>query len=694
MNLADSLEDVRSRLASLDYKTLSDKSAEALLLELTELVRELARRYYELDEPIVADVEYDDLFRSLQSLEEDYPQYASENSPTRRVGGKPLDKFEKVVHTTQLLSLSNAFDSDEIRSWYARSNKLLGNVNPHVVAELKIDGLAISLRYESGALIVGATRGDGLTGENVTQNVSTIDAIPLRVPRDTTVNAELPELLEVRGEVFMSKSGFDALNNRLAIAGLKTFANPRNASAGSLRQLDSSITAKRPLSFYAYSGHWDGKPSIPNHIDVIAYLRKLGFRTNEMTKDFESIEDAILFCESWVNERDDLNYDIDGVVLKIDRLAYQTSMGNIANAPRWAVAYKFPAREATTRLEDIVVNVGRTGVIKPEAVLAPVNIGGVTVSQATLHNEDYILSRDIRIGDTVIVKRAGDVIPQVIKPVSGLRSGTEVEWRMPTTCPACSSILVRHDGEADYYCVSSDCPTQFIRLLEHFAARGAMDIEGLGSKLAVVLVESGLVTRLSDIYRLTTDKLTALEGFGQKKAANLISGIEASKSRSLARLLFGLGIRHVGKTVAELLASHYRDTSSLAAASASDLLEIDGVGQIIAESVVDWFAMPENSELMESLRRSGVNVSTAEDSVRLISSDAKTFVLTGTLSTMTREEAKAYIESHGDRVTSSVSRKTNYVVAGASAGSKLKKAQALGVTVLDETGLRELYRGS
>ncbi len=684
--------------------------AEARMAELREIVRALGYHYYVLDAPLVADVEYDQLFRTLQVLEERFPAFISADSPTKRVGGAPLDRFEKVPHEAPMLSLSNAFDEDEVRAWYDRCGRALESTlgeRPQfaVTAELKIDGLAVSLRYEQGKLEIAATRGDGEVGENITRNVQTIHDIPLRLGGEHSQSEIIPDRLEVRGEIYMRKSDFEQLNEQLLAAGDKSFANPRNGAAGSLRQLDSTITATRPLRFFGYS-MGGGTGSLPDtQSQVLSWFRSLGIPTNPHAHRFEDIDSVVAFCQRWTAHRDAeegpfaLDYEIDGVVLKVDEISYQELLGARANAPRWAVAFKFPAREATTTLLDIICNVGRTGVIKPEAVLAPVEIGGVTVSQATLHNEDYIVSRDIRIGDTVLVKRAGDVIPQVLRPIPEARSGNEQEWQMQRTCPACSTPLVRLEGEADWYCINIECPAQFIRLLEHYASRSAMDIEGLGAQLAVQLVESGLVAHLSDLYNLSMNDLIVLEGFAEKKAANLLLGIEASRHRPLSRLVFGLGIRHVGKDAAERLVAANSSLAKLKAATVEQLAEIDGIGPITAQSVVDWFAVERNTDLVHLLEQGGVNTNrlpgeAPTPTLKEGSSEVmgKTFVLTGTLPTLSRSEAALRIKQKGGKVTGSVSKKTDFVVAGENPGSKLEKAGALGIAVLDEEALLRILK--
>ncbi len=705
MNLVEVSHEVRSAIQETPVEALSIEEAEAQAERLRALVRAHAHRYYVLDDPLLPDAEYDALYRRLEAIEERFPETRTPDSPTHRVGGAPLEAFEKVRHPERLLSLQNAFDAEEVRAWYERCQRGLRDgfgedVQPALAAELKIDGLAVALTYEDGRLALGATRGNGRTGEDVTKNLRTNRAIPLRIPVEKS-GPEAPDKVEVRGEVFIRKSDFERLNARLAEAGEKPFANPRNAAAGSLRQLDPKVTAERPLNFFTYgtgpvSGVKTSAFPEAQHA-LLEWLGAFGFPLSPHRARFEKVEEAIAFCEAWAARRDALDYEIDGVVLKIDSFDEQRALGAIAHAPRWAVAYKFPAREATTRLTAIQVNVGRTGAIKPEAVLEPVPIGGVTVRQATLHNEDYIAGRDIRVGDVVVVKRAGDVIPQVVRPLTEARTGNEVPWAPPEKCPACGADLVRLEEEADRYCLNADCPAQFIRLVEHFVSRGAMDIEGLGEKLAVQLVEAGLVRDLADLYRITKDELLEMERFAEKRAANLVSAIQASKNRPLSRLIFGLGMRHVGRTVAELVVRHHASMAALAEATQEELEGIDGVGSVIAKSIVDWFALEENCRLVEKLRAEGVSTERlphealpeegSEDELLLA---GKTFVLTGTLPGFTRSEAKEKIEAAGGQVAGSVSGNTDYVVAGEKPGSKKDAAEERGVPLLDEAGLCNL----
>lgn len=706
MDLIDrtrALLDTFSEGEAVDADDLHAEEASEQIDVLREVIRRHDHLYYVQDDPVITDAEYDALYRVLEGLEAAFPEFVTPDSPTQRVGGRPIDEFEKHEHPEALLSLSNAFDEGELRDWYDRCRRGLaesyGEVEPAVVAELKIDGLAVALTYEDGRLSVAATRGNGRIGENITHNVRTIHRIPMVVPVEDGPDA--PERIEVRGEVFMRKSEFEAMNDALVEEGEDPFANPRNAAAGSLRQLDPSVTADRPLSFFAYGiGPVEGE-SPETHHGVLRLLEELGFPQESHTRRFTDIDAVVDFCEQAVEQRDDLDYEIDGVVVKIDRLDYQDELGAISSAPRWAVAYKFPAREATTRLNDIIVNVGRTGAIKPEAVLEPVQIGGVTVSQATLHNEDYIADRDIRVGDTVVVKRAGDVIPQVVRPVTAARTGDEVPFEFPGACPTCGTELVRLDEEADWYCMNTECPAQFRRLVEHFVMRNAMDVEGLGERVAHQLVDEGKIESLADLFRLTEGDLISMEGFGEKSARNLIQSLRAAKDRPLSRLLFALGIRHVGRTVAETIVEHFASIDAIAETSGDELVAIDGVGPVIAESVVDWFQVEENRALVHELKEVGVNTERKPQEAPPESDEAadlplsgKTLVLTGSLDTLTRSEAKDRIAAAGGKVTSSVSGNTDYLVKGENPGSKYEEAVDRGVEIIEgEAGLRELLDG-
>jgi DNA ligase (NAD+) len=691
MRLIEETRSLQDTLDEVQEDTLSIEQARSLVEQLRSVVRRHDHRYYVKDDPIISDQEYDRLYRQLQTLERAFPELQSPDSPTQRVGGEPIDEFEKHEHPQPLLSLSNAFDGDELREWYERCQRGLagrfGEVEPAVTAELKIDGVALALTYEEGRLEVAATRGNGTVGEDVTHNIRTVQRIPLRIPVGSENGRRPPERIEVRGEVFMRKSEFDALNERLVNEGEKPFANPRNAAAGTLRQLDPSVVARRPMSFFAFAVGPVQNEAPETHTGVLGLLDGFGFPLEEHTEHFESFNGVVHFCEHWVEHRDTLDYEVDGVVVKIDRHDYRDELGTIADAPRWAVAYKFPAREATTTLNDIIVNVGRTGAINPEAALEPVEVGGVTVSQATLHNEDYIEERDIRIGDTVVVKRAGDVIPQVVRAVTDARTGEEEPWSFPEHCPACGTELVRLPDEAEHFCPNSECPAQFKRLVEHFVQRDAMDVDGLGERLCYRLVDIGLIQTLADLYRIEKDDLLPLEGFAEKSAQNLLSTIKETKDRPLSRLLFALGIPHVGKTVAETIVKHFRSIDDLAAADMEELVVIEGIGPKIAESIRDWFAVEKNQSLLKELKEVGVNVerkpheapSKAEASLPLA---GVTVVITGSLPERSRTEATDAIERSGGNVTSSVSGNTDVLVVGDNPGSKLQQAQEEGTTIL------------
>jgi DNA ligase (NAD+) len=688
------IEDTRALQEAIQDRSpdaLARAEASSLADDLRAVVRRHDHRYYVEDDPVISDAEYDRLYRYLQDLEAAFPSLQTPDSPTQRVGGEPIDAFDKHEHPEPLLSLSNAFNREELREWYERCQRGLkdrfGEVAPAVVAELKIDGVAMALTYEDGQLSVAATRGDGTVGEDVTHNIRTVHRIPLRVPVEEGAGTP-PERIEVRGEVFMRKSEFEALNDRLVSDGAQPFANPRNAAAGTLRQLDPSVVARRPLSFFAFAVGPVSGEELSTHSQVLDRLDALGFPREAHTQRFEALGPLLDFCEEWPDQRDSLDYEVDGVVVKIDRHDYREELGTIADAPRWAVAFKFPAREATTTLTDIQVNVGRTGAVNPEAVLEPVEVGGVTVSKATLHNEDYITERDIRIGDTVVVKRAGDVIPQVVRTIPDARTGTEEAWTFPDICPTCGTDLVRLPDEADYVCPNSECPAQFKRLVEHFVQRDAMDIEGLGEKLSHRLVDLGLIETLADIYRIEVSALTPLKGFAQKSAQNLVDAIEASKERSLSRLLFALGIQHVGKTVAETVVRHFDSLDALAAADVEALDAIEGIGPTIAESIVDWFAVPDNQTLVADLASEGVNTERLPHEAASDDEEAGPFagytcVLTGSLPDWTRSDASTAIERAGGRVTSSVSGNTDLLIAGANPGSKLDRAREEGTTIVE-----------
>jgi DNA ligase (NAD+) len=668
-------------------------------------------RYHVLDAPIISDAEYDALLIELRQIEADHPEWVTSDSPTQRAGAAPLEKFTKVRHPAPILSLSNAFSAEDVRAWFERISKIDDRVEtsaPDGIAftiEPKIDGLTVVLHYENGIFIQGATRGDGVIGEDITANLRTIKTLPLRIPVDQASHRTPPAHLVVRGEAFITIKDFEALNQRLQESGEKTYLNPRNTAAGSLRQLDSALTASRPLTLLVYQiiswedhpvAHEQGSQPVrqpTTQSQTLATLSAFGFPvpTYDACANLEAV---IAACECHVIERDQMPYEVDGAVIKLNDLLLAAELGFVGKDPRGALAFKFPAREVTTTLQEIRVNVGRTGVLTPYAVLEPVEIGGVIVERATLHNFDFIAEKDIRPGDRVLVKRAGDVIPYVIGPVIDARSGSEKTYTPPQICPACSQPVERVEGEVAWYCVNAACPAQLIRNVEHFVSRGAMDIVGLGIKIVEQLIAEGLVSDIADLYTLEKEKLLTLEGFAEKKADNLLAAIASSRAQSLPRLINALGIRGVGEVMATDLSHTFTDLDALAAASLDDLQTIEGVGPNIATAIVDWFARPANQALLEKLHRVGVWPQSAGSEQPASSGvqpfAGQTFVITGTLPTWSRDDAKAFIESHGGKVTDSVSKKISYLVLGENPGSKLAKAQSLGISILDENALRQL----
>jgi len=659
-----------------------------------------AHRYYVLDQPSIPDAEYDRLFQELQALEAAHPELASPDSPTLRVGGRALDQFASVRHAVPMLSIRTETDTEAsgARNFDTRVRKELGlaESDPPVeyVAELKFDGLAMNLRYEAGVLVQAATRGDGEVGEDVTQNIRTIRQIPLRLPKD------VPPVLEVRGEVYMGRDDFESLNEkqREKIAqgakNEKTFVNPRNAAAGAVRQLDPGIAAQRPLSFFAYgvgevTPQAEGGPQFDTHFQLLLTLKSWGFPVAALTQTAQGAPELIAFHGKIARERDQLPYDIDGVVYKVNSLALQKKLGFVTREPRWAVAHKYPAQEQMTTVLAIDVQVGRTGKLTPVAKLAPVFVGGVTVTNATLHNEDEARRKDVRVGDTVIVRRAGDVIPEVVSVVGDKRVKDAPQFAMPRICPVCGSDAVREEGEADYRCTGGlFCGAQRKEAILHYAHRRAVEIEGLGDKLVEQMVDANIIRTLPDLYKLGLTALAGLERMADKSAQNLLQALEKSKSTSLPRFLFGLGIRHVGEATAKELARHFGKLDSIMDANEAQLLEVSDVGPIVAKSIRTFFDQPHNREVVEQLRACGVHWTEGQPAARAPQPlSGKTFVITGTLPTLSRDEAKDRVEAAGGKVAGSVSKKTDYVVAGAEAGSKLTKAQELGITVIDETGL-------
>lgn len=644
-------------------------------------------RYYVLDDPELSDREFDKLLRRLIDLETAYPSLITPDSPSQRVGGAPADGFERVVHLTPLLSLGNAFSREELRAFDARVRSGLDKNPVEYIVELKIDGLAMNLVYENGRLTRGATRGDGTYGEDVTTNLRTIRSVPLVLSEI----AAIPPLLEVRGEVYLPRKEFDRLNTLREAAGEPLMANPRNAAAGSIRQLDPKITAERALSIFMHGLGTEEGLGVTTHSAMLEKLKALGFKINPHYQLFDDIEAVADYCESWAEKRVDLPYDIDGLVIKVNNLADQHALGATAKDPRWAIAYKFPAEQAATVVEDIFVRVGRTGALTPTAILRPVRLAGSTVSRATLHNADYIAEKDIRIGDTVIVHKAGEIIPEVISVVENRRTGSEQPFIMPADCPECGRPIVREAGEVAHKCVNPQCPALLREGLIHFVSRDAMNIDGLGPAVITSLLDAGLISDAADLYQLKSDVLAGLERMGEKSAANLVAAIAASKEAGLARALFALGIRYVGAKASAILARRYGDVDKLAGASAEELMTIDEIGPKIAESLASWFAEPANLAFIAKLKALGVKLT--EERQEPVSQElaGKTFVLTGTLS-MPRKEAETLIAACGGKVSSSVSKKTSYVIAGEEAGSKLDKARELGVPVLNEEEFKVLVQ--
>jgi DNA ligase (NAD+) len=663
-------------------------------------------RYHVLDAPVVSDAEYDKLLNELKAIEADHPDWVTPDSPTQRAGATPSDRFVKVRHPRPILSLANAFGADDARAWYERVRKLDARVGTaKFVVEPKIDGLSVVLHYRNGVFVQGATRGDGEVGEDITANLRTVKSIPLRIPISPSVKDPVPSYMVVRGEAFIPVKDFEQLNQQLEEAGEKTYLNPRNTAAGSLRQLDPALTASRPLTLLVYQIIYSEGGRIPtSQWELLDYLRRLGFPVTDAAKRFNDIESTIAFAESWNKRRDELTYEADGVVIKIDDLELAASLGFVGKDPRGATAYKFPAREVTTRLMDIRVSVGRTGVLIPNAVLEPVEIGGVVVERATLHNFDYIAEKDIRVGDRVLVKRAGEVIPYVIGPVVDARTGKERKYVPPKVCPVCEQPVEHFEGEVAWYCVNAACPAQLVRNVEHFVSRGAMDIVGLGYKIVEKLIETGAVKDVADLYTLTRkgilaavtkkDRKTKAEPPG-KLADNLLTSISASSERPLSRLINALGVRGVGEVMAADLSRTFGDLDALAAARADDLMQIEGVGPNIAEAVVDWFGRPANRKVLKKLKAAGVwPVASAGEpgAAKEGPLSGLTFVVTGTLPNLSREDAKELIQARGGKVTDSVSKKTDYLVLGAEPGSKFAKAKSLGVKIIGEKELRGLAR--
>lgn len=687
-----------------DHQDLAEETLAERVIRLRKEIEYHTHRYYVLDDPEISDAAFDSLMRELRTLEEEHPSLLDPASPTQRVGGAVGNQFEPVAHEQRMYSLDNAMDFEELDAWMERIESALGSFVP-LVCELKIDGSSLALTYEQGKLVQAATRGDGTTGEDVTVNVRTVRDVPLRLMDKglTGIRQGIPSI-EVRGEIYMSKASFESLNEQAEALGNKTFANPRNAAAGSLRQKDASVTAERDLSTFMYAIARDASIEASSQWELLEWLRDCGFHVNPDVRRCTSVKEVHDFCRVCLEKRANLPYEIDGVVVKVDSFALQDELGYTARAPRWAIAYKFPPEEKTTVLRDITVQVGRTGACTPVAELDPVLVAGSTVARATLHNEDEVQRKDVRISDTVIVRKAGDVIPEVLGPILSLRPEGAQAWRMPEVCPSCGAPLVREEGEAAYRCVSLDCPAQAHERLMHWASRGAMDIEGMGSELTAKLIDANLLRDVADFYTLTFEDLESLDMgrvntkgeaivLGPVMAKKLIEAIEGSKQQPLANVIFGLGIRHVGKTMAENITRVFPSMEALRAASVEELANIEGVGVIIAQSIVDFFKTEANVQVIERLKTLGLQMTqeVAQPSVPQ-TLEGMTFVLTGTLveSGMTRDEAGERLKAFGAKVSSSVSKKTSYVICGESAGSKRTKAESLGVPILTEQDFLKL----
>lgn len=659
------------------------------LESLRALIKYHNRRYYVLDSPEISDAEYDQLMQELKALEAEYPELVTPDSPTQRVGAAPVEAFGVVEHRLPLLSLGNVFSNDELVAWYKRISNLAGEEGFDFVCELKIDGLAVALTYVDGKLVTGATRGDGYRGEDVTSNLRTVRSIPL------TVSEDAPPTFEVRGEVYLPKAGLKKLNEERARQGLPLFANPRNAGAGSVRQLDPRITAQRPLDIYIYAlGYAEGKAVPDTHWQRMEYLKSLGFKANPLNRLCQTIGEVEGFYRHWVDRREHLPYDADGIVVKVNPIDIQDRLGFVGHEPRWAIAYKFPAIQGTTVLRAIGINVGRTGSLNPYAILEPVSVGGVTIKQAALHNEEDIRRKDIRIGDTVIVQRAGEVIPEIVGAVLSKRTGKEKPFSMPPRCPVCGAEVMKPEDEAMHRCTNAGCPAQALEKLKHFVIRAAMDIDGVGDKLCVALFEAGLVKDAADLYYLTREQLLGLERMADKSVSNVLNSIEKSKNRPLANLVFALGILHVGEETAQLLASRFRSLDRLAGATQEELAGVASIGPKIAESIVAFFRQEGNKRIIEKLREAGVGLEEKEAAARPLESPlaGSEFVLTGRLELLTHHEAEARIKELGGTVGSSVTRKTTHLVVGADPGSKLDKARDLGTKQLSEEEFIKVIR--
>ena len=670
--------------------TSPGKDLEKKIEALREKIRHHEYLYYVLDQPEIGDTEFDNLMRELKDLEEEHPELLTADSPTQRVGGKPREGFVKVPHSSPMLSLDNTYNEEELRNWERRVHELTGRKDVDYVCELKLDGMSLALIYEDGMLVRGITRGDGSVGEDVTLNIRTVRSVPLSISKDKLKKAGIPPDFEVRGELLMPTAAFKKVNEERERKGLPTFANPRNFTAGTVRQLDANVTAERRMDFFPYILLENGRTYFDRHSKTLDALAAAGFKVNQNRKLAHNMEEVWAFIQEWAGKRESLAYEIDGIVVKVDRTGLQDELGFTGKAPRWAIAFKYAARSGITKLEDIRVQVGRTGKLTPVAMLAPVLIGGTTVRNATLHNMDEIERLGVKIGDWVQVERGGDVIPKVAKVIDDKEHprGTRV-FEMPEKCPVCGTKVVRTEGEVDYRCINANCPAKLRETILHFASRGVMNIDGMGDALVNQFTERGLVKNVADIYKLTKDNLLSLERMGDKSAQNILDEIENSKKLPLERVVYGLGIRMVGERTAQFLAQHFGSMEALESADIEELQNVNEVGPRIAESIVEFFGIAANRKLIERLREAGLTL-TGQKKRRGTKLAGKTFVLTGTLAHFTRDEAKKMIEDAGGKVTGSVSKKTDYVVAGADAGSKLDKAKELGVAVVDEKAMKDL----
>ena len=657
--------------------------------KLREKIRNYNYYYYILDDPTISDTEYDQLMKELADWETKYPQYINPSSPTQRVGIEPVSEFTAVKHVAPMLSLANAFSIEEIQAFDQRIKKLIPEHKLEYVVELKIDGLAVALVYENNIFTRGATRGDGVTGEEITSNLRTIKTIPLKL-----FGENIPPHIEIYGEIYMKKSDFKKLNRERQQSGESLFANPRNAAAGSARQLDPRITAQRNLDTFIYRVTVSGENKFNTHVEVLNYLKKIGFKVNPHTKLCQDIEEAIIYCLQWIEKKEELDYEIDGMVIKVNSLMTREELGSTTRNPRWAIAYKFPAQQLSTKVQDIIVQVGRTGALTPVAILVPIRISGSMVQRATLHNEDEIRRKDIRIGDIVLIQKAGEVIPEVVKVIKEKRTGKEKEFVMPTQCPECGARIFRPEGEVVSRCDSLTCPAQIKERIKHFASRNAMDIEGLGPAIIDQLVEKNLVNDISNLFFLKKNDLFSLERMAEKSADNLLKAIEKCKKKPLANLIYGLGIRYVGFHTSEVITRHYPTLDNFKKANLEELVEINEIGPKIAESIILFFRERENLAIIERLRSAGLNFSQEEEKIRKEKAaqilSKKQFVLTGTLKDFTRTQAKKIIIELGGRVTDSVSKKTDYIVVGEEPGTKYQKAQELGVNIINEEEFKKI----